>query len=333
MRKMGIIILIIILILLAISLTKVLLFAIGNNNINWFVGFRSSADLRKEEYIQKEENIELQDINDIQLNFKSGDLNVFFTDENKIRIVQYSYKTLEQDELFEVNKSSSKITVAENRKPRFYFFYFNSIAYDVYIPKQYEEALSIKSVSGDIEVSEGLKFTTLTISSTSGDIKMGDVEANSIHIETTSGDIRLQNLKEETLKLKTVSGDIIAETAEGKIVANSTSGDIVIKNAKGNIEARTTSGEIEFKTIEGNVDMQSVSGNIECDDFKITDSSNIKTTSGEVKMYLNKDSNCEIQTHTTSGNIRLPNGRNTIGEEPYSKLKVQTTSGNIRLEK
>lgn len=333
MKKMGIIILIIILILLAISLTNVLLFAIGNNNLNWFVGFRSSKELRKEEYIRKEENIELVDVNDIQLEFQSSDLNVFFTDENTIRVVQYSYKELEQDELFEVNKSSSRITISENRNPHFYIFYFNSIAYDIYLPKQYEGALSIKSISGDIELDERLKLDLLTISSTSGDIKMGDVEAKSIQIETVSGDIKLQNLKEETLKLKTTSGDISAESAEGKIEMKSTSGNIVIKCAKGSIEAKTTSGEIGFESIEGNANMQSVSGNIECEDFKMTDDSNIKTTSGEVKIYLSTESNCEIQTHTTSGNVRLPNGRSTIGEEPYSKLKVQTTSGNIRLEK
>lgn len=316
MKKIGIIILIIVLMMLVISFTKVLIFAIHNNNWNWFLGFGSGKELRKNEYIRKEESIDLVDVDKIELEFKSSDLNVHFTEDTKMRVVQYSTKELNEDELFKVNRTSSTINISEKNK--IYFFYigfFDQKAYDVYIPKEYEKTLKISLVSGNIEVDESLKFEDLTISSTSGDIKMRDIEAKSIGIETVSGDIKLQNLKEDNLKLKTTSGDI----SMGNIV--------------GEIEAKTTSGEIESRKIEGNVEMQSVSGNIECEDFRITGDSNIKTTSGEVKMYLNEESNCEIFTDTVSGNVTLPNRRNVMGNAPYVELKVKTTSGNIRLEK
>lgn len=334
MKKVGIIVLIIVLMMLVISFTKVLIFAIHNNNWNWFLGFGSGKELRKSEYIRKEESIDLVDVDKIELEFKSSDLNVHFTEDSKMRVVQYSAKELKENELFKVNKTSSTINISEKNK--IYFFYigfFDQKAYDVYIPKEYEKTLKISLVSGDIEVDESLKFDDLTISSTSGDIKMGDIEAKNIGIETVSGDIKLQNLKEENLKLKTTSGDIFVESAEGKVNLKTVSGDITINNGIGEIEAKTTSGEIETRKIEGSVNMQSVSGNIESDDFKITGDSNIKTTSGEVKMYLNEESNCEIFTDTVSGNTTLPNRRNVIGNAPYVELKVKTTSGNIRLEK
>lgn len=334
MKKVGIIVLIIVLMMLVISFTKVLIFAIHNNNWNWFLGFGSGKELRKNEYIRKEESIDLVDVDKIELEFKSSDLNVHFTEDTKMRVVQYSTKELNEDELFKVNRTSSTINISEKNK--IYFFYigfFDQKAYDVYIPKEYEKTLKISLVSGNIEVDESLKFEDLTISSTSGDIKMRDIEAKSIGIETVSGDIKLQNLKEDNLKLKTTSGDIFVESAEGKIEIRSTSGDISMGNIVGEIEAKTTSGEIESRKIEGNAEMQSVSGNIECEDFRITGDSNIKTTSGEVKMYLNEESNCEIFTDTVSGNVTLPNRRNVMGNAPYVELKVKTTSGNIRLEK
>lgn len=334
MKKVGIIVLIIILMILVISFIKVLVFAIHNNNWNWFLSFGSSKELRKNEYIRKEESIDLADIDKIELSFKSSDLNVHFTEDSKMRVVQYSTKELNEDELFKVNKTSSTINISEKNK--IYFFYIGFIdqkAYDVYIPKEYEKNLKISLVSGDIEVDESLKFEDLTISSTSGDINMGDIEAKSIGIETISGDIRLQNLKEDNLKLKTTSGDILVESIEGEISLKTTSGDITINNAIGEIEAKTTSGKIEIGKIEGSIDMQSVSGNIKSDDFKIIGNSNIKTTSGDVKVYLNEESNCEIFTDTVSGNITLPNRRNVMGHEPYSDLKIKTVSGNIRLEK
>lgn len=318
MKKVGIILLIIILISMVAGLCKVLLFAIHHNDWNWFMSFGNLENIRKQEYIKKEQEISLFDLNKISLEFKTSDLNVFFTEDTQIRVVQYSYKDVNEDELFQVNKTGSHITISENMKPRFRFFYFgfmDGIVYDVYIPKEYEGSLNIKAVSGDVEVEESLKFEDLTISSTSGDIKMGNVEAKNITIETISGDIKLQQLENETLKLKTVSGDIFVESAKEKI------------------EGKTTSGNIEIQKIEGNVELSSVSGDIKSEDFKIMGDSRVKTTSGNVKMYLNKDSNCEIQTKSVSGNVTLPNRRNVMGQEPYVELDVETVSGNIRLEK
>lgn len=318
MKKVGIVLLIIILISMVTGLCKVLVFAIHNNDWNWFMNFGGSKTVRKEEYIRKEQQISLFDLNKVSLEFKSSDLNVFFTEDTQIRVVQYSYKELKEEDLFQVNKTGAHITISESNKPQFHFFYIGFMEdslYDVYIPKSYEKSLEIKSVSGDVEVEENLKFDDLTISSTSGDVKMGNIEANKIKIETISGDIKLQELENEDLKLKTVSGDVLVASAKGKI------------------EVKTTSGEIEIQKIEGNVELSSVSGDIKSQDFKITGDSKIKTTSGNVKMYMNQESNCEIGTKSVSGNVTLPNRRNVMGEEPYAQLDIDTVSGNIRLEK
>lgn len=319
MRKMGIIVLIIILIIFVSTLCNILMFAIQNKGWNWFMSFGDLSDLRKEEHIQKEAKIDIIDIKNINLEFKSSDVNVFFTDDSQIRVIQYSYKDIEDNKLFEVNKTSSSVTINESNKPRIHLFFYIGFmersVYDVYIPKAYKESLAVKAVSGDIEVNDNLKFEDLTISSTSGDIKMADVEAKSIKIESISGDIKLQHLIDEDLRLKTVSGDIRVESAKGKI------------------EAKTTSGTIEIKELEGNVELTSVSGDVKSDDFKVTGDSRVKTTSGNVRMYLNQESNCEIQTKSVSGNVTLPNRRNVMGVEPYVELDIETVSGNIRLEK
>lgn len=318
MKKMGIIILIIVLIIFVSALCNILMFAIQNKGWNWFMSFGDLSDLRKEEHIKKEQQISLFDLEKVSLEFKSSDVNVFFTEDSQIRVVQYSYKELDEEELFKVDKTAKHITVRESTKPRFFLFYIGFMeqsVYDVYIPKEYKESLEIKAVSGDVEVEENLKFEDLTIASTSGDIRMGNVEAKNIKIESISGDIKLGDLTDEDLKLKTVSGDIRVESAKGKI------------------EAKTTSGTIEIKELEGNVELTSVSGDVKSDDFKVTGTSRVKTTSGNVRMYLNQESNCEIQTKSVSGNVTLPNRRNVMGVEPYAELNIETVSGNIRLEK
>ncbi|MCI8481875.1 MAG: DUF4097 domain-containing protein [Clostridia bacterium] len=319
MKKVGIIVLIIILISLVIGLCKVLVFALHHNDWNWFTTvFKGDSNMRKEEYIRKEQKIAIDDIEKINLDFKSSDLNVFFTEDREIRVVQYSYKDLREDEFFQVDKTSSNITISENKKPRFFIFYIGfmeNFIYDVYLPKEYIGKLEIKSVSGDIEVKDHLTFKDLKIATTSGDIKMGDVDAKNIQMDTVSGDIKLGQLESDVLALKTVSGDIFVESIEGKT------------------QAKTTSGGIELQKIEGSVELASISGDIKSEDFKILGASKVKTTSGNVKMYLNQEANCEIQTKTVSGNVTLPNRRNVMGEEPYEELSIETVSGNIRLEK
>lgn len=280
MKKVGIVLLIVILIIFVIALCKILMFSIQNEDWNWFMGFGDFSDLRKEEHIQKEQKIAITDIKNINLQFRSSDLNVFFTEDEEIRVIQYAYKDLKENQLFQVNNTYSNVTISEDKTPGFHLFYFGFMdrkVYDVYIPKSYKESLEIESVSGDVEVIESLEFDKLIISSTSGDIKMGDMKANSIQIESISGDIKLQDLENDNLKLKTISGDIEVESAKGKI------------------EAKTTSGTIEIREINGKVELASISGDVKSDDFKVMGNSKVKTTSGNVRMYLNKESNCEIR--------------------------------------
>lgn len=278
------------------------------------MSFRDLDEIRKEEYKRQEEKIDIANVDKVKIDFASSDVNIFFTDENEIKVVQYSYQELKGDETFKIDKSSSNITISKKSNKNFHFFYMNQIVFDIYIPNAYEESLEVKTVSGDIKGDENLKFKNLTMSSTSGDIEMANVEADNINLETVSGEIKLQNIGNNTIKLKTVSGDILVESA------------------KGNIEAKSTSGNIEIEKIEGEVELNSTSGEIESDDFKITGNSKVKTTSGNVRMYLNEESNCQIQTKTVSGNVTFPNGRNVVGQEPYLNLNIQTTSGNIKVE-
>lgn len=123
MKKVGIIVLIIILMMIVTALCNILIFAIHHNNWNWFMSFGSSENLRKEEYIRKEQKIAIDNTKKINLEFKSSHLNLFFTEGNEIRVVQYAYKDLPEDELFQIDKTSSNIRIGENMKPRFHLFY------------------------------------------------------------------------------------------------------------------------------------------------------------------------------------------------------------------
>lgn len=310
MRKFWIIVGIVLSTLAVICLLNILIMAIQN-------GFSFGKVERTPENIRKQEKIELNEINSIKLNFKSADVKIMITDEPELKVIQYSNKELEEKDLFYTSVSNNELVVKENESNRIRILFFNTIniAYDIYIPKSYEGSIFAECVSGDIFIDEEIKLNNVEIKNTSGDIVFNKtINANELKIKTVSGDIKLNDVN------------------SNRLILESTSGDINTGRITNNVEAKSTSGDIEITGSTGKISVETTSGNISIDNFTIKEKSNAKSVSGNIKINLNKDSNCKINTNTTSGNIKLPNGINVIGNEPYVDLDLKTTSGNIRID-
>lgn len=315
MKKIWIIILICILINLIIFFTGVLIRAInqGGNFMNW------GTKLSKENvYIQKEEKIEITNLKEISFYTSKGDVEVILTDDKELRIVQYSNKELEEEEKFQINKSSDRIEIKENRMlGRFFsFLSYRRQLFEIYLPKEYIEDLEVQTVSGDLKIPETLHLANIIFETTSADIKIeNEIKGEEIIIKSVSGDIRVGKIEGNKIQMKTTSGEIKSkETTANTIQVKSVSGDIELGNTKGEVEAKSTSGNIILNQflIEGNSELGSVSG--------------------EITIYLAQESNCKIKTRTTSGNVKLPDGNSTIGKEPYYNLNIHTISGNIKTQ-
>lgn len=311
MRKFWIIVGIVLSTFAILALLNILIMAAQN-------GFDFGSVERKAENIRKQEKIDLSKINNIKLNFSSSDIKVMTTDEEELRIIQYSNKELEEKDLFTVATSNNELVVNETKNSssfRIGLFNIKKMAYDIYIPKNYDGSIFIQSVSGDIFVDEELKLTNVEIKNTSGDIIFNrEISANELKIKTVSGDIKLDNVNSNSLILESTSGDINVEKTTNYVEAKTTSGDITINGASGKISIESTSGDISGYN------------------FNIKEKSDVKTVSGDIKISIDKESNCKINAHTTSGDIKFPNGINVIGSEPYADFDLKTTSGDIRVD-
>ena len=308
---MWISILIVFLALLCISLVQVLIFAINNQGkINVF-----TSDVRNEETKQKEETIDLSQIKDLELKFSGSELKVIWTDEPNLKIVQYATRKLESNEYFRKEQTNSKCTISEGKiNWRFLFFNFNRICYDVYIPRSYQQNLSITTVSSNIQAEADITLQEFQLKATSGDIKIpGTITAQKLTIDAVSGNVILGKVDAKEVKIKTISGDVKVEEVQ-------------------NVEAKTTSGKIEMGTVKQKADLESISGKITINHFAMTEDSSCKTTSGNIKIGVGQDINCQIRTKTVSGKVQLPDDRNVLGNEPYTNLRLESISGNLRVE-
>lgn len=127
-----------------------------------------------------------------------------------------------------------------------------------------------------------------------------------VSVKSVSGDIEVSNIQGE-LKAETVSGEVDIQSADKLVSAKSVSGGVEVAAAKGaeNTEISSVSGDVEVDGLEANrVTFASVSGDIEITDAKCGRAS-LKTVSGDVQYIgpLETSGRYEFQSH--SGDVKI----------------------------
>ena len=116
---------------------------------------------------------------------------------------------------------------------------------EIFLPKSFFGTLNVQTVSGKIESYSRIALDELNLSSTSGDIVLGDVMAGAAVLSTVSGSILAGTLRASS-SLHTISGSIHIDCAAGQGEASTVSGAISIEYEKvlGDIKASSTSGRV-----------------------------------------------------------------------------------------
>jgi DUF4097 and DUF4098 domain-containing protein YvlB len=233
------------------------------------------------------------------------------------------------------------------------------VYYELLVPASTH--FKIETTSGDIEI---LDFNgSLEVRTVSGDIKIYEVKS-SVKCRTISGDINLERITGDT-EVKTTSGELVIHDLEGSLEAESVSGDMVLKKIVGNVDLKTTSGEIEVRKLVGSFEAESVSGDIDVKSFSRAEDMEIETVSGDislegflvpngsyafdshsgdVRLEIPGNSNFDLQTRTSSGDIDCDfelegfvisdrKSLQGIAGKGGSSLNMSTFSGDIRINK
>ncbi len=263
----------------------------------------------------KEEQFSSENIKEIVVNTARGDVHIFRTNEEKIKVVQKASRKVKEKDLFVSSVNGEVLEITDRRVSFcFGFCFLPSITYEIYIPDSYQNKISIKTTSGDIKLSgEEDQYQNVKLISVSGDIKLnGKVLTNTANFKTTSGDIEIDYLNSTSVEINSVSGDIDSKTIEGK-----------------ETKIKTTSGSIELGWIKGEVEVISVSGDVELDYFIPDGSSNMKTTSGDIEVMLDKNASVKMNGDSISGDIRFPHS-DILGNGEHS-ISFNTVSGDIKV--
>ncbi|MBR3865542.1 MAG: DUF4097 family beta strand repeat protein [Clostridia bacterium] len=208
--------------------------------------------------------------------------------------------------------SDGKLIIEQHDTRRWYehISFFTEKKYiRIDLPKTQFDEFYLKTVSGDIYISDEFIIKGLNLNTTSGDLKLGNISADSIQCTTKSGDLKVGNISADSIQCTTTSGDIEAKDISciGDITLKVTSGDIDLSNT-------VSKGKLQIKTVSGDIELD------RCDGAELS----LKTTSGDIEATLL--SGKTFDADATTGDVRVSSSQSGAG-----KCVARTTSGDIEI--
>ncbi|MBR3017666.1 MAG: DUF4097 family beta strand repeat protein [Clostridia bacterium] len=279
-------------------------------------------------------------VKNLDINWTSGRVNIAYHSGNTVIISEKSAGAISKDRQMRWCLDGDTLRI-EYQQPGLHLFSIFSHEKELTVTLPKDRALekaNIYTTSGELSI-PALYADSLTLKTTSSSIRAA-VNARTVTAKMTSGDMELQVLNEaEEISLKAVSGEITLESAgtAGKTVIETTSGSIrATVKAAGELKAASTSGDIQ--AVVGSAkkaEIGSVSGKVFVK-MAALDELGIRTTSGDVTVYLPAAPGFTASIETTSGNVlqNLPmtkNGKDYVAGDGSAAVKIHTTSGDITL--
>jgi len=185
-----------------------------------------------------------------------------------------------------------------------------------------KSALSVKGVSGDVEV-KGTEESRVAVEY-SGGMARAREEDDSVEVRAVSGDVEAEVPTQSRLELTTVSGDITVEQVNGEALVKTVSGDIDLEDHDGKTDISTISGDVALVGHAGATVVETRSGNIEVEMAGPIEGSAI-THSGDVSLSVNSDADLMLKIQA--------DGEEDVELDVQAPHEVQEQSGGyVRLK-
>jgi DUF4097 and DUF4098 domain-containing protein YvlB len=185
--------------------------------------------------------------------------------------------------------------------------------------------LEVETASGDVDLDGKQALSgVVQVRTRSGDVTVHG-GASELSVSTSSGEVRVEHGELASIEADTSSGDVRITVPCAKAALETSSGDLDLSGLTGSLSAKTSSGEVraEWSSL-------GAGGKIE-----------VRTVSGDVALRLPKDVKLSGGARSRSGQVRsdldgrsLDDEREVVFEttEPAVDLRVESTSGEIELQ-
>lgn len=266
-----------------------------------------------------------EDFQNISIQTDTADVILLLSDDGQCKVVCLEA----ENETHAVSLQGETLTIRKVDSRKWYEAISIGIKNEqllVYLPKSEYGTLTVRGSTCDTETSDAFEFETIEIDVDTGDVKNFS-SASAVTIKTSTGDINIGDVSADTLSLSSstgdirmtstvCTGDIMIRVSTGKVkltevsCANLSSfgstGDLTLKNviASGILSAERSTGDVSLENSDAaEIRIQTstgdVTGTLLSDKIFIT-----KTDTGTVSVPASKSGgNCDISTNT--GDIRI----------------------------
>ena len=285
------------------------------------VGSRISHALGGEEdYIMNEELFN-SGIENIKIDWKSGDVSLKPWDGNQIIVREKSVTSLNSRTRMKTKNEDGTLTV-------------NFASKGVWmLPILFRKDL-------EVLVPSSWDMKNITVSTASSPVEISELSALSINVKSASGSITLNNmgvLGDTTLK--SASGSVIANLKAGVMFRAESSSGTVKAKIGGKVvaaETKSASGSVSLITNDiGRITASSSSGTVELDVMGKADFIDAHSVSGSVKLRLGEETKGFLMTaKSLSGTVKCDFPSSVVGDQytygdGSTKISLKSTSGKV----
>lgn len=272
--------------------------------------------------VANELHFSLDRISDVTISYDEEPITFFAVDSKELIIKEYMTEN-KSSYYADVKQNNGSIHVSEGGKPLFKDGFYRYI--EVYLPVSYQEALTITTTDGNIDLSNmNLQLSALRIDSTAGTVEIKRVAASDVHISSTRGTLKLGSVTADTIRLETTSGNVTCDELTGNVTYTSTSGNADIKSAIGSGSYRANN-----------------SGRLNVIYTEVTGDLSLFNKNDDICLTLPPDLAFEFAATTKNGSVETTfqecitidgqTKRGTVGSNPTVTVKVETNNGNIEV--
>ena len=198
----------------------------------------------------------------------------------------------------------------------------------IMLPEAEYGALKLETDTGDVTVPNGMRFASVEVTTSTGNVSLLASVLGSVKLQATTGDLLVEGVAPTSLELSTTTGRITVKgvTATGEASVKVSTGDARLTDMT--CKSLTTigsTGDITLKNViaEQALSIERSTGDVileRCDAAEIL----VKTDTGDVKGTLRSS---KIFFHKTdTGRVRLP--QTTEG----GRCEIITDTGDIHIE-
>lgn len=178
--------------------------------------------------IVEERSFDSKGIENINVEWFDGTINIYPWDEDEIKIIEKKKGKIRKIDILKVSVKDQTLSIKQEKKRRIFTivsFGINNIARDIIVPEKLYQKISVKGTSGKLTIK--------------------DLEADKFDLKLTSGKIETNNLSGSDLTTKLTSGamDMVGEFENLDADVTSGSINLDLNKAPSKMMVKLTSGK------------------------------------------------------------------------------------------